>query len=247
MREPSFDTIQWSFDEQSGIGRMVLDRPEKLNALSEALRDDIVAGFEHFQTIENAAAQPVVRVVIIEGAGDRAFSAGADFTEFDERSPSVFVDRTKVYRVCRRFPAPIIAKIDGYCLGGGLVLAVTSDFRFASESSEFGLPEIDYDLVPGQGFMRQLAGLIGVSRAKELHMTGSHISAAQAEADGLVDHVHPASELEEAVVSLADTIADKSPAPIRVIKDIGNMAAGFDPETLYEDRTTQWLGGGSWY
>lgn len=247
MRERNFDMVRWTFDDATGIGRLVLDRPDKLNALSKALRDDIVAGFEAFQSIDNEAEDLAVRVVIIEGAGDRAFSAGADFTEFSERSPRVFDDRTKVYRVCRRFPAPVIAKIDGYCLGGGLVLGVTSDFRLASDRSEFGLPEIEYDLVPGQGFMRQLAGLIGVSRAKELHMTGSRISAGRAETIGLVDHVQEADALEASVVSLAETIAGQSPAPIRVVKDLGNMVAGVDSETLYEDRTTEWLGGGSWY
>lgn len=247
MANRTFDTIQWSFDDDTGIGRIILDRPDSLNALSTQLRRDIVAGFEAFQTLDNDADGIAVRVVIVEGAGDRAFSAGADVTEFDDREPGVFADPTKVYRVCRRYPAPVIANIDGYCLGGGLVLAVTCDFRVASERSEFGLPEIEYELVPSEGFMRQLAGLTGVSRAKELHMTGNRISAADAAADGIVDYVHPAGEVDAAVDALAGTIAGKSPAPIRAIKDIGNMAAGFDPEALYEDRTTQWLGGATWY
>lgn len=247
MADPDLDTVEWSFDEQSGIGRLVLDRPDSLNALSTQLRADVVAGFEAFQNLDNEADTIVVRAVIVDGAGDRAFSAGADVTEFEDRTPSLFDDDAKVYRVCRRFPAPVIAEIDGYCLGGGLVLAVTCDFRLASERSEFGLPEVDYDLVPGEGFMRQLAGLVGVSRAKELHMTAEHISAVQAEADGIVDHVYPADELDDRVEDLAATIAEKSPAPIRTIKDIGNLAAGLNPEMLYEYRTRQWLGGAERY
>lgn len=247
METPSFDLLGWSFDSETGIGRVILDRPEKLNALSAQLRREFVEGFEALQSIDAEAAEPPVRAVIVEGAGDRAFCAGADTTEFDDREPVLFDRASDVYQVCRRFPAPVVAKIDGYCIGGGVVLSVSCDFRLASERSMFGLPEVEHGIVPGGGFIRQLVGLVGVSRAKELLMTGSQFPAARAHDDGLVDHLYSHDDLDGAAEEFVDEFIDADPSTLRVIKDVANMSAGFDAERLYEERTTQWNRGGDWF
>lgn len=221
MSERTYDTIEWSFDEESGIGSIVLDRPDNLNALSTGLREDIVAGFEALEALDAAADGVVVRAVIIEGAGDRAFSAGADINEFEDVNPGVF-DPSPLYDIPEEYQAPVIAKIDGYALGGGLELALACDFRIASERSTVGQPEIDLGLIPGGGGTQRLPDVVGPSRAKELCITGEHVAAADAVEEGIVDRVYPTADLDEEVAVFAETIAEKPPLAVRAVKDVVN-------------------------
>ena len=115
---------------------------------------------------------------------------------------------------------PVVAKIDGYCVGGGLELALACDFRIASERSEFGFPEIDLGLVPNGGGTARLATLVGPSRTKELCMTGEFVDAARAATDGIVDRVYEADSLDDEVREFVDTLASKPPLAIRVVKEI---------------------------
>lgn len=223
MADDAYDTIQWSFDEEAGIGGIVLDRPDSLNALSRGLRDDVVAGFRAFEEIDAAADGVAVRAVVIEGAGERAFCAGADINEFQEVRPGVF-DPSAVYGTVEAFQAPVIAKIDGYALGGGLELALACDFRIASDRSSVGQPEIDIGLIPGGGGTQRLPRFVGPSRAKELCITGEHVPAEEAAAEGIVDHVYPADELDERVSEFAGVIAEKPPLAVRAVKDVVNTA-----------------------
>lgn len=225
VSNPDFETIDWQFHRKSGVGNVVLNRPESLNALSTTLRHEFVDAFEAFERLEHGGN--TVQVVVLEGSGDDAFCAGADRDEFERGGPKTeSFESENLHSVIERFPAPVIAKIDGYCLGGGLGLAMESDFRFASQRSTFGLPEVDLGIAPDFGMLRHLTALVGPSRAKELGMTGEQISAERAEREGLVDYVHPHEELDHAVEEFVDTLSEKPTAPTRVVKDLVNIHQG---------------------
>lgn len=242
MTDHEFDTITWAFDEDTGIGHMVMDRPDALNALSAALREDIIGGFEAFAALDDDADGVAVRAVILEGAGDRAFSAGADITEFEDANPGVF-NPSPLYDIPEEYQAPVIAKIDGFALGGGLELALACDFRIASERSNVGQPEIDIGFIPGGGGTQRLAALVGPARAKEICMTGDHIPAEQAATEGILDSVYPVDALDEEVEAFAEKLASKPPLAIRAVKDVVNMfnETGLREGRRYESRAIDTL------
>lgn len=212
MESPDFETVDWSFDEVTGVGRVTLDRPDALNALSATLRREFVEAFDAFRALDDEADGVAVRAVVVSGNG-RAFSAGADVDEFAEGSELVRPE--VVYDAAGRFEGPVVAAIDGYCLGGGLVLALDCDFRFASERSEFGLPEIDLGIPPTGGGLAVLRDLVGPSRAKRLAVTGARFGADRAHSVGLVDTVCPRGELDDRVDDFVETVAEKPPLAVR--------------------------------
>lgn len=245
MEEREYQAIQWRFDEDSGIGRIVLDRPDALNALSDQLRQDYVAGLEAFEELDEGARRgegASVRAVIVEGGGEQAFCAGADINEFAGVNPGAF-DPGRPFEAAESFPAPVVAKIDGYCLGGGLELALSCDFRMASERSELGQPEINLGIIPGGGGTQRLAELLGPSRAKELCMTGERISGTEAAEECIVNQVHPAGDLEEAVTSFVEQLASKPPLAVRAVKDVVNVhqETGLTEGRRYERRVIDTL------
>jgi enoyl-CoA hydratase/carnithine racemase len=219
MQSQDFDTIEWSYNDENGIGHLMFDRPDAHHALSAQLKADFIDGFEAFMDIDEQNPGVSVRAVIVEGSGDEAFSAGADITEFEGRDQGVF-EPADAWDICEEFDAPVIAKIDGYAFGGGFELALACDFRFASERSKLGLPEVNIGIIPGGGGTQRLPDLVGPSRAKELCITGEHISASEAEADGIVNHVYPADELDDEVQSFAESLARQPPLAVRAIKDV---------------------------
>lgn len=216
MRE-AFDTAIVTYDEETGIGEITMNRPDSLNALSAQLRADIVDGLRLLEGQNDDQEGVALRAVILEGAGDRAFCAGADITEFGGGHSGDTLDRTH-YQVIRDFPTPIIAKVQGYCLGGGFETALSADFRFASEDSTFGFPEVDLGFLPGAGGAAMVNQLAGPGVAKELAMSGEHISAERAADEGLVHDVYPAADLDVEVRAFAETIAAKAPLAIQGIK-----------------------------
>ena len=216
MRE-ELDTAIVAYDEDTGVGEITMNRPDSLNALSSQLRSDIVAGLRLLEEQNEGVDGVALRAVILSGAGDRAFCAGADITEFSDMSQADTLERNH-YEVVRNFPTPIVAKIQGYCLGGGFETALSADFRFASEDSTFGFPEVDLGFLPGAGGASMVNQLAGPGVAKELAMTGEHISAERANAEGLVHDVFPAEDLDEEVQAFAETIAGKAPLAIQGIK-----------------------------
>lgn len=237
MRTRDYETIQWSYDEETGIGNIVLDRPDSLNALSEQLKSDIVDGFRAFEEIDDVQPGVEVRTVVLEGAGDKAFSAGADITEFNERVTGVF-NPERIYEIPEQFGAPVIAKIDGHCLGGGLELALACDFRLASERSQFSLPEVNIGLIPGGGGTQRLSQLVGPSRAKELCMTGEHVSATTAKEEGIVNDVFATDELDGQVEAFSERLANQAPLAVRALKDVINMSqeTALEEGRMYEYR-----------
>lgn len=229
---PEFEAIEWSFDEATGVGRITFDRPDALNALSSTLRREFVEGFDAFRDLDREAEGVAVRAVVVSGAG-RAFSVGADVDEFAEGTD--MLRPGMVYDAASRFEAPVVAAIDGYCLGGGLVVALDCDFLFASERSEFGLPEVDLGISVSGGGLAALRDAVGPERAKRLAVTGERITADRAQEIGLLEEVHPEERLQQAVDAFVETVASKPPMAVRETLDIVD-AHGSGAGQRYERR-----------
>jgi enoyl-CoA hydratase/carnithine racemase len=218
--QEKFDTVTVNFDDETGVGYLTLNRPDSLNALSSQLREDVVGGLRALNGLNDEGID--MRVVVIEGAGGN-FSAGADINEFSDREPTTDVDRTH-FEFIMDYPVPVIAKIRGYCLGGGLETAMSCDLRFASEDASLGLPEVDLGIIPGAGGVQFVSRLANPAIAKEIAMTGEHISAQRAAEIGIVNHVYDEDELDDAVEEFAETVAAKPPLSVQAIKESGNSA-----------------------
>src|SRR5207247_6203959 len=153
-----------------------------------------------------------VRCVLFTGAGDKAFIAGADIAEFADRTAitqrEVMLERG-LFNAVDSFPKPVIAMINGYCLGGGCELALACDIRIASENASFGQPEINLGIIPGGGGTQRLTRLVGEGKAMEMILTGEIIDARTAHAIGLVNHVVPLDQLEAKTMEIARRIAEK--------------------------------------
>lgn len=192
-----------------------LDRPERLNALSGELLDEIE---EVLSTVESDS----IRCVTIEGAGDRAFSAGADISGFASVQPTELMEVTPAFEAVNDFPCPLIALIDGYCLGAGLELALACDLRLATERSTFGSPEITLGLIPGGGGTQRLIRLLGETRAKELVFRGNQIGADQAEEWGLINRSVPRDEFDTLVDEFVQDMQQGPPLGLQVAKHVMN-------------------------
>lgn len=221
--QEELDTVIVAYDDDTGIGEITMNRPDALNALSGQLTSDIVAGLRLLEEQNEGQEGVALRAVVLEGAGDRAFSAGADITEFGGGGGGASLDRPH-YKVIRDFPTPIIAKIHGYCLGGGFETALSADFRIASDESTFGFPEVDLGFLPGAGGGAMVNQIAGPAVAKELAMTGKHISAERAAEEGLVHEVVPAADLDGRVQELAEDLATQAPLALQGIKRAVNYA-----------------------
>lgn len=219
--QEKFETTDVEFDADSGIGRLTLNRPDSLNALNTQLRRDIVAGLERLEAENEEADGIALRVVIMEGA-EGNFCAGADVNEFSEATPGGSSEQVH-YDVIRDFPVPIIAKIRGYCLGGGLETALCCDFRFAHEDASLGFPEVALGIVPGAGGVQLVSQLANPSVAMEMAMKGEHLSGERADDLGIVNHAH-GDDLDDAVEGFAETIVAKPPLSIQAIKESGTLA-----------------------
>jgi len=197
------------------VGWILLNRPEKLNAISPEMLEELSAALRELEGDE------LIRVVVITGSG-RAFSAGADVTAFSGVNPvsSYIYSRRfqEVLNMIERMPKPVVAAINGYALGGGLELAMACDMRIASENAMLGQPEINIGLIPGAGGTQRLSRLVGRGRAKELVMLGDPIPAVEAERIGLVNRVVPLDRLESEVRALARKLAEKPPIALMAAK-----------------------------
>ena len=216
------------------ISTLTINRPDKRNALNQATRDEILNAFDSLQSA------PDCRVLIVTGAGDKAFIAGADISEFDGRTALTQREAMKglrIFTAVEEFPKPVIAMINGFCLGGGLEFALACDVRIAADTAKLGQPEINLGIIPGGGGTQRLTRLVGEGKSMELILTGDLIDATEAKAIGLVNDVVPASQLRERVRTLAARIAEKSPIALRMAKEAVKTAArmnlreGLDRET----------------
>ena len=203
---------------EDGVATLIFENTH-LNILSMPMRAQIDT------YIDQLLEEGKTRVLIIHGAGGKAFSVGSDIKEFDPR-PGYGIERnTEEHRVfikIRDFPVPTIAAIEGYALGGGLELALTCDLRVASENSMLGVPEITLGVFPGGGGCDHLTRLLGLSKAKELMYTGDPITAQEAWRIGLVNRTAPKGEALKAAQELGKHIASRSGLSLQVIKEVAD-------------------------
>ncbi len=221
-----------------GVATVTLGRPEALNAISTALAVALAAA------VEPLATDPAVRAVVLAGAGDRAFSVGADLKEragFDDHG--WFVQREAFRRgfaAVRRCPLPTVAAVFGYALGGGAELALACDLVVAADDATFGLPEVRLGLVPAGGGTQLLVRRVGRSAAKDLVLTGRRVDAAEALRLGLADRVVPRAELPAAARGLAAEIAGNAPTAVRLAKWAIDLGADLAQEAAMEVEDQAW-------
>jgi 2-oxoglutaroyl-CoA hydrolase len=219
-------------ERDGDVATITLDVPDKMNRVSIPARDHIARLFDELGRDDE------VRVIVLTGAGDQAFTAGGDIPGFLEREPEELSRLAWNVAAAERCPKPVIAKLRGYALGVGLELALACDFRIASEDAELGLPEVKLGMIPGSGGTQRLARLIGLGRAKDMIMRGRRIGAAEALAVGLVTEVVPAAELDAAVARLVDELRALSPLALAMAKRVlnhayeGALATGLELEGL---------------
>jgi enoyl-CoA hydratase len=205
--------------KDGAVAVVTIDNPP-LNALSAQLLEELEAEIERLDSDDGT------RAIVLKGAGERAFVAGADIKEF----PSLRAAATDnggsargIQKLGHRMDAahtPFVAAIHGFCLGGGLELAMCCDIRIAAEGAQLGQPEIKLGLIPGGGGTQRLPRLVGLGRAQLLNMTGDFIDAATAYDWGLVEKVVPADQLIEAALAIARAIAARSPVSIGVLREL---------------------------
>ena len=203
-------------DREGRVAILTINRPDKLNALSQQVRDEVLAA------LDELAADDGIGVVVVTGAGDKAFIAGADIGEFEGRGPMDQREAMRfprLYDVMAGYAKPVIAMVNGFCLGGGCELAMSCDIRIASDKARFGQPEIKLGLIPGGGGTQRLPRLVGIGHAMRLTLTGDMIGAAEAQQIGLVEVVVPHEDLRAKTMELAQKIAGMSPLTVKVAKE----------------------------
>ena len=217
------------YEKSEGIATITLNRPEVMNAFSVDLINEVL------YCLDDSGRDETIRVVILTGAGERAFSAGADIkamigmNALKARELSI-----NGYRVCKAVETlgkPVIAAINGFALGGGLETAMACDFRIASDRARMGQTEVNIGLIPGWGGTQRLTRLVGKTRAKELVYTGKIIDSKTAEQIGLVNMVVPADQFMTAVRQFALELASKAPVALRIAKTLIDNGLESDLET----------------
>lgn len=208
--------------KEDGIGWITLNRPHRLNTMTIDMMSEFMSALSDFESDKE------VKCVVVTGAGDKAFSAGADVTSFTGVTPAMAVDASmKGHELTARIEGlgkPVIACINGYALGGGLELSLACDFRIASESAQVGATEIKLGLMPGWGGTQRLARIVGLAKAKELVMLGDRIKAEEALKIGLVHRVVPRDKLIEETKALAKNFVEGPPIALKAAKQALNYA-----------------------
>ncbi len=211
---------------EPGIYLLTVNRPQALNALNAATLGELM------QAALQVAADTAARVLLVTGAGDKAFVAGADISEMQSLTAAqarAFSEKgMQVMHALEALPVPVIALVQGYALGGGCELAMACDWIIASERAVFGQPEVNLGIPPGFGGTQRLTRLVGRARALELITTARQIKAAEALAIGLVNQVVPAAELRSIGLETARTIAAKGPVAVRLAKQAVQRGQNFD-------------------
>jgi len=221
-----FETI--ITEKEDGIEWITLNRPHRMNALNLEMIDELSTA------VGEAEADEEVRCVVIKSAGDRAFSTGADLSVFADMTPISTLDFSergqKLMDKIEASSKPYVAAIHGFCLGGGLELALACDFRIADESTELGNPEIRLGLIPGWSGTQRLSKVIGLARAKELIMLGDRMPADEALRIGLVNRVVPVEKLLDEAKDLARRLVEGPPIALKLAKHAIKVGAQFPLE-----------------
>lgn len=219
----SFENIVVNFKDKIAV--VTINRPQNLNALNKQTISELNSCFKELE------ASTEVRAIVLTGAGDKAFVAGADIKEFasfsEEEGKALAKDgQEQLFNLVENLSTPIIAAINGFALGGGLELAMACHMRLAADGAQMGLPEVTLGLIPGYGGTQRLAQLVGRGRAMEMILSANFIDAKQAYVSGLINNVVPAQNLLMEALKLALKISNNS--PIAVQAAIKAVNAGFD-------------------
>ena len=225
------------YEKDGGIAWVTLNRPDVLNALNMETIEELLNVFRSHWNDDS------IKCVILSGAGEKAFVAGADIGELAKTD---VVSGTKnstrghyLMNSIQNFPKPVIAAVNGFALGGGCELALACDIRLASEKAKFGQPEVSLGLIPGYGGTQRLARLVGRGKAMQLILTGDMVRADEAYRIGLVDEVYPPEELMDKAIVMAEAIGSKGPLAVKIAKECINdgleisLSGGCDLEKAY--------------
>ncbi|MCX7634232.1 MAG: enoyl-CoA hydratase-related protein [Syntrophales bacterium] len=217
------------YEKQGPIAIITINRPEALNALNTEVNVKLI------EAMGRAEDEGDVRVVILKGAGEKAFVAGADIKEMMDKNPMEARDYAlaakRVTDKIWNLRKPVIAAINGFCLGGGLEYALACDLRTASEKARFALPEITLGIMPGSAGTQRLPRIIGITKAKELCFCGDMIGAREALDLGLINHIYPEESFLKDTITLAEKIASRSPHALALIKEAINRGLEMDLES----------------
>lgn len=214
-----------TYEQDGFVGVVTINRPKALNALNSEVLKEIEATFD-------AIDLDATRAVVLTGAGDKSFVAGADIGEMSTltKAEGEAFGKTgnDVFRKIETFPIPVIAAVNGFALGGGCEISMSCDIRICSENAIFGQPEVGLGITPGFGGTQRLARIVGVGKAKEMIYTAFNIKAEEAYRIGLVNAVYPQEELLAAAKKLANKIASNAPIAVRVCKKAINEGLQVD-------------------
>lgn len=214
------------FEQQGPAALITINRPDKLNALNRVVIHELN------QALAQAEDNREVRAIIVTGAGDKAFVAGADIAEFAGFTPEegrrlAAEGQERLFNFIENLPKPVIAAVNGYALGGGLELALACHIRLGATTAQVGLPEVSLGVIPGYGGTQRLARIAGPGAAFELITTASRITAERALALGIFNHIFPPEELLSQALGMAQRIAANSPAAIAAALEA--IRAGYEP------------------
>ncbi len=216
-----------TLEKREGVAKLTVNRPQVYNALNPDTMNEIA------DAVADVGKDEAVKVLIITGAGDKAFVAGADISTFPTLTPKQAKSFSKlgqinITRALELLSKPVIAAVNGLAYGGGCEIAIACDFIIASENARFGQPEISLAILPGWGGTQRLPRIVGTHKAKELCIIGEPIDAKEAERIGLVYKVVPVGKLNEAVDELVKKLISKSPCAIQLTKEAVNKALDVD-------------------
>lgn len=210
------------YEKKENIGVLTINRPQRMNAISNELTSELK------QLLDEIENDDELRVLVITGAGDKAFVAGADINELVDRDAligrRVSRQRQEIFSRIENLHVPAIAAVNGYALGGGLELALACSIRICSDKAQFSAPEVKLGIIPGDGGTQRLPRLVGLGRAMEMILTGDFIDAEEAYRIGLVNKIVPHEELMEKAMELAKKIASRPPLAVRYAKEAVNRS-----------------------
>lgn len=224
-----------TYEQKGAIGVVTINRPKALNALNSAVLTDLEAAFD-------GVDQASVRCILLTGAGEKSFVAGADIAEMSSLTQAegeAFAKKgVDIFRKIETFPIPVIAVINGYALGGGCELAMSCDIRLCADTAVFGQPEVGLGITPGFSGTQRLPRIVGMGKAKEMIYTGKNIKADEAYRIGLVNAVYPAEELMAQAEKMASRIAGNAPIAVRASKKAINdgLQVDMDQAIVIEEK-----------
>ena len=222
------DNLRFALDAEQGLASVVIDQPEKMNRVTMPMRDQIS---DLFRALERDGR---ARVVVIRGAGEKAFTAGGDIASFLTSHPRELSLLHENVAAPERFPGPVIAAIDGYCFGVGMEISLACDFRIATSRALFALPEIGLGMIPGSGGTQRVARLVGMTRAKDMILRGRHIPAEEAHRWGLITEMTDPGDLDGAVDALTSELLQRPKLALEVAKRVLNLGQDAPLETALQ-------------